>query len=105
MYRNHNYIESINILNEILNEEPKYITPKFYLMLNYYNLKWWEMAYKTASEILPYYGNDYEKYFIISYVRKFSKLIMDGVDWQYVKKERESIKKNKREILRKYGIK
>ncbi len=104
LYNHREYEASINILNSILSSNERYYTAQYYLMLNYYKLKWWEMTLKQAKMILPY-AKDYSEMITINYIINYCIGILKGTISKSEKKEIIEYKKKNKKVLKKYGIK
>lgn len=104
LYNRGEYEASINMLNSILNKDRRYYTARYYLMLNYFKLEWWEMSLKEAQGVLPYAREDFE-IITIQYIIKYCTNILKKPMSANEKKEFIEFKKKNKKVLKKYGFK
>jgi hypothetical protein len=95
-------VNSIIILEKIQSQVPNYFDVKFYLMLNYYKLGWWESSLKIAEEIMNI-ANDHTFMIIIKWVICKSKLNLD-IDRKSNIEIMKNIRMKNGDILQKFKL-
>ncbi|MCD6578005.1 hypothetical protein J7L48_00850 [bacterium] len=104
LYEHGKYENSINVLNRILSEDERYYTAKYYLMLNYFKLQWWEMSLEQAKELLPYTKDNAQRV-VVSYVSQYCVSILSEHITPVEKKEFLELKRKHKKVFKKYGLK